>query len=70
MEFKSNLNDNIPIMEDCKFNRLIEEIQRRQIRELRDKYFHDNDFDYLSRGVTWACNYCAMHRLKLNIFPK
>ena len=66
MDFKGNLDSIMPKIEDCKYNRLIEEVQRRHLREFRNKYMQDADFEFMSRGVTWACKYCATHRLKLD----
>lgn len=61
-----------PKLDDCLFNRYIEESKRSTMKMLRDKFFMDGDEDYLAKGITWAMEYSEKHRIKLdlNTLPK
>ena len=66
VEFRANSARLLPSIEDCQYNRLIEEMTRRNMRALRDKFFNDGDLVYLEKGVIWATNYAEKHRVELN----
>lgn len=53
-------------LDDLIFNQYIELGQRRTMRFLRNKYMDDNDKEFLEKGVTWAANYAAKHRLAID----
>lgn len=61
-----------PQLDDCLFNRYIEESRRSTMKMLRDKFFMDGDQDYLAKGITWAMEYAEKHRIQLdlNTLPK
>jgi hypothetical protein len=66
VEMRANSARLLPSIEDCQYNRLIEEMTRRNMRALRDKFFRDGDLVYLEKGVTWAMNYAEKNLLQLN----
>jgi hypothetical protein len=70
--YKSQLEVLQPKLDDCLFNRYIEESKRSTMKMLRDKFFMDADEDYLAKGVTWAMEYSEKNRIKLdfNTLPK
>jgi hypothetical protein len=61
-----------PQLEDCLFNRYIEDSRRSTMKMLRDKFFMDGDEHYLAKGITWAMEYAEKNRIKLdlNALPK
>ena len=67
VECKHHVNAIKPGLDDLMFNQYIELAQRRTMRFLRNKYFEDFDQEYLEKGVTWAANYAAKHRLKIDM---
>ena len=67
VELKANSARLMPTIEDCQYNRLIEEMTRGNMRAMRDKYFEDGDEVFLEKGVTWAMNYDYMNRIKINL---
>ena len=66
VEFRGNSEKLGPNIEDCQYNRLVEEMMRRNMRVLRDKFFEDGDVEYLEKGVVWATNYAEKHRIELD----
>jgi hypothetical protein len=66
VEFRVNSARLLPSIEDCKYNRLIEEMTRRNMRALRDKFFHDRDEAFLEKGVVWALKYAEKSRIDIN----
>jgi len=66
VEFRANSARLLPSIEDCQYNRLIEEMTRRNMRALRDKFFKDGDLVYLEKGITWATKYAEKHRAELD----
>ena len=70
--YKSQLDVLQPQLDDCLFNRYIEESKRNTMKMLRDKFFMDGDKDYLAKGITWAMEYAEKHRISidLNSLPK
>ena len=56
-----------PRLDDLIFNQHIELGQKRTMRFLRNKYMEDGDQDFLEKGVTWAANYAAKHRLAIDL---
>lgn len=67
VEFRANSARLLPSIEDCQYNRLIEEMTRRNMRAVRDKFFEDGDEVYLEKGITWALKYAEKHRIGLNL---
>jgi hypothetical protein len=65
--YKASADTIKPGLEDILFNQYIEVGQRRTMRFLRNKYLDDGDQEYLEKGVTWAANYAARHRLKIDM---
>jgi hypothetical protein len=70
--YKGQLEVLQPQLDDCLFNRYIEDSKRSTMKMLRDKFFMDGDEDYLAKGITWAMEYAEKHRitLDLNALPK
>jgi len=66
VEFRENSAKLLPIIEEFQYNHYIEEVTRKNMRALRDKFFRDGDVVYLEKGVTWAMNYSAKHRLEID----
>jgi predicted RNase H-like nuclease (RuvC/YqgF family) len=67
VEYKAAAEALKPRLDDIIFNRYIEAGQLRTMRHLRNKFIQDNDREYLEKGVTWALNYAARHRLKIDM---
>lgn len=67
VEFRANSARLLPSIEDCQYNRLIEEMTRRNMRALRNKFFKDGDLVYLEKGVVWATKYVEKNRIKLEM---
>ena len=67
VEYKCSADAVRPGLDDILFNQCIEVGQRRTMRFLRNKYLNDGDQEYLEKGVTWAANYAAKHRLKIDM---
>ena len=57
----------MPSIEECQYNRLVEEMTRGNMRSLRDKFFQDGDVVYLEKGVTWAMKYAEKHRTGIDL---
>ena len=62
VEFRANSERLLPSIEECQYNRLVEEMARRNMRALRDKFFEDGDMEYLEKGVIWAMKYAEKNR--------
>jgi hypothetical protein len=65
--YKASADAMKPGLEDILFNQNVELGQRRTMRFLRNKYLNDGDQEFLEKGVTWAANYAARHRLKIDM---
>jgi len=72
VSYKAQLDILQPKLDDCLFNRYIEESKRITMKMLRDKFFMDNDREYLAKGITWAMEYAEKNRINidLNSLPK
>ena len=64
---KSSIDLMKPVLDDILFNQFVELGQRQTMRHLRNKYLRDHDKEYLTKGVTWAFNYAAKHRLNIDM---
>jgi hypothetical protein len=67
VECKYHINAIKPGLDDLMFNQYIELGQRRTMRFLRNKYIEDGDKGFLEKGVTWAANYAAKHRIAIDL---
>ncbi len=67
VEYKCSADAVKPGLHDILYNQYIEVGQRRTMRFLRNKYLDDGDQEYLEKGVTWASNYAAKHRVKIDM---
>jgi predicted house-cleaning noncanonical NTP pyrophosphatase (MazG superfamily) len=67
VECRHHVNAIKPGLDDLMFNQYIELAQRKTMRFLRNKYMEDGDQEYLEKGITWAANYAAKHRLKIDM---
>ena len=65
--YKASADAIKPGLEDILFNQYIEVGQRRTMRFLRNRYLEDGDQEFLEKGVTWAANYAARHRVKIDM---
>jgi hypothetical protein len=65
--YKASADAMKPGLEDILFNQHVELGQRRTMRFLRNKYLDDGDQEFLAKGVTWAANYAARHRVKIDM---
>ena len=65
--YKGNLEVLQTQLDDCLFNRYIDDSRRSTMKMLRDKFFMDGDQDYLAKGVTWAMEYAEKHKIKLDL---
>jgi len=64
--YKGNLEILQPQLDDCLFNRYIDDSRRNTMKMLRDKFFMDGDQHYLAKGITWAMEYAEKHKIKLD----
>ena len=65
--YKCSIDIIKPGLEDILFNQYVELGQRRTMRFLRNKYMSDCDKEFLEKGVSWAFNYAAKHRLNIDM---
>ena len=65
--YKGRLEQIQPKLDDCLFNRYIEDSRRNTMKMLSDKFFMDRDKDYLAKGVTWAMEYAEKHRINIDL---
>jgi hypothetical protein len=65
--YKGHLEVLQPKLDDCLFNRYIEDSKRSTMKMLRDKFFMDGDQDYLAKGITWAMEYAEKHKVNLDL---
>jgi hypothetical protein len=65
--YKDKLEQIQPKLDDCLFNRFVEDGRRRTMKMLREKFFTDNDKEYLAKGITWAMEYAEKNRVTLDL---
>ena len=63
--YKDILETLQPRLEDCMFNRYIEEFQRKSLKYLRDTFFENGDKAALEEGIVAAMAYAKKHRIKM-----
>uniref|UniRef100_A0A6C0ANE5 Uncharacterized protein n=1 Tax=viral metagenome TaxID=1070528 RepID=A0A6C0ANE5_9ZZZZ len=67
VEYKSSSETFRIKLEDIIFNQYLESGKMLTMRYLRNKFIEDNDKLFLEKGVTWAFDYAARHRIDIDI---
>ena len=67
VSYKCSVDTMKPVLKDILFNQYVELGQRQTMRFLRNKYMSDHDKEFLEKGVSWAFNYAAKHRLNIDM---